>query len=112
MHSTQLYFSLPWGQGLHTAHLLFTLPLGQGVQSAQLRFSLPCWQGLHSLQPCFGLPLGQGLHFAQWNFLPWGHRFCPAITKVRLPGQTTSARTTSALRAPRLVLAKREKSKS
>jgi hypothetical protein len=25
-HSAQLFFSLPWGQGLHTLQLLFCLP--------------------------------------------------------------------------------------
>jgi hypothetical protein len=48
-------------RGLHSAQLPFSLPWGQGVQSTQLRFSLPWGQGLHSTQLYFTLPCGHGL---------------------------------------------------
>jgi hypothetical protein len=74
LQTTQLYFTLPCGHGLHSAQFFFSLPCGQGLQSAQSCFTLPCGHGLHSAQFFFSLPCGQGLQSAQLYFtLPCAH---------------------------------------
>jgi hypothetical protein len=84
LHSAQLLFSLPWGQGLHATQLPLNFPWGQGLHSAHLRFTLPWGQGLHAAQFSFRLPCGHPVHSTQFFFsLPCAHRFSPMAHHVR-----------------------------
>ena len=42
MQSTQSYFTLPLGQGVHFARACFTLPWGHRLHSLHWCFCLPC----------------------------------------------------------------------